>query len=70
MINIQHCEGCRDDIYNTDTRTCFHLKSAKLVKKRRVGTSQCPPWNNCPIVQVPSCYKHGGYVFMDPDRVR
>lgn len=68
-MDRKHCTGCRDNFYNGnnpyDISECWLLKSAKLVKKKRVDINQRPPWKQ-PATTVPNCYKEVGYVYVGP----
>lgn len=70
-MNKSNCIGCEDNFYNGNNdlgvKECFRLKSAKIVKKKKIPLSQVPPWKQKPI-KVPSCYRQKGYVFWNPDR--
>ena len=65
------CEGCEDNFYNGNNnlgvKECFHLKSAKMVLKKKISLLQVPPWKQKPI-KVPSCFRQKGYVFWNPNR--
>lgn len=70
-LDKKHCVGCRSNFYNSnnpyDIKECWHLKGAKLVKKKMVGINQRPPWTQGAI-KVPSCYNKNGYVFVGPNQ--
>ncbi len=64
----KYCEGCNDDFYNNKNplgvEECWHLESAKLVLKRKVGLNEVPPWNSKPI-KVLDCFRQKGFIFVD-----
>jgi len=66
---LDMCSGCRNNFYNGNNslgvKECWLLKNAKVVKKKRVGIYQLPPWTQAPI-KVLSCYHQDKYVFVDP----
>lgn len=65
------CIGCRDNFYNGNNdlgvKECWSLQSAKLVLKRRVSTSERPPWTTEPEL-VLSCRREVGYVFVNKNQ--
>ncbi len=65
------CIGCRDNFYNGNNdlgvKECWGLQSAKLVLKRRVSTSERPPWTTEPEL-VLSCRREVGYVFVNKNQ--
>ena len=71
---VDRCEGCFDDFYNGKNphgvKECWNLKSAKVVKRKKVGIDDRPPWNDQPVVEVFNCYKPKGFVMVDPERIR
>ena len=66
-----HCAGCHNNFYNGnnpyDVKECWSLKTAKLVKKKKVHIDHVPPWKQ-PAIKVPSCYQQRGYIFVGPDQ--
>ena len=40
MNTKKHCIGCNDNFYNSNNpykiKTCWHLESARLIKKKRL----------------------------------
>lgn len=69
-MDKKHCIGCRDNFYNGNNEygitECWSLKTAKLMKRKRVPMSQRPPWNQ-PAETLPNCYRQEGYVIVGPD---
>ena len=70
-MNKVHCAGRYDNFYNGNNHLgveeCWSLKTAKVVRKKRVPISQVPPWKQAPV-KVPSCYKQAGYIFVGPNQ--
>lgn len=69
-MDKKHCVGCYNDDYNHGlggAEECWFFKDAKLVKKKKVGMNDVPPWNHKPI-RVPNCYRQTGYWFVNADR--
>ncbi len=71
MMDKTHCSGCHSNFYNGNSpygvKECWLLKTAKLVKKKKVHINHVPPWKQAPI-KVPDCYRQQGYVFVGPDQ--
>jgi len=70
----KYCTGCEDNFYNgnnsVNVKECWSLKSAKVVKKKKVGINDTPPWKHQPVVTTLSCFHCKGYVFLtDPKRL-
>jgi hypothetical protein len=68
-MDKKHCSGCHNNFYNLDKRFengCWHLKSARLIMKKKVPVTQSPPWKQTPQ-RYPDCYRSPGYVFVDPN---
>jgi hypothetical protein len=70
----KYCSGCEDNFYNGNNtvgvKACWNLKKAKVVKKKKIGIDDEPPWEHQPIVTTLSCYHCKGYVFLtDPKRL-
>lgn len=77
----QLCVGCRNNRYNkgrgfcerpgidapVTCDECWHMGSARVVKRKEVSISQVPPWTQAPIRTL-SCYSRPGYVYVEPDR--
>lgn len=66
-MDKSHCVGCHDNFYNSETSSCWMLKSAKLAMRKRVHVDQIPPWKNKPA-KFPICYHEDRYVYVDPTR--
>ena len=70
-MNKKHCAGCRNNFYNGNNdlgvTECWSLKTAKLIKRRRVGTWERPPWTRTPE-KLPNCYSQKGYIFVGKDQ--
>jgi len=68
---LAHCIGCRDNFYNGNNdigvKECWQLKSAKLVKKKKVPMNQPPPWKQAPV-EVLHCRHEAGYIFVEKDQ--
>jgi hypothetical protein len=65
------CVGCRDDFYNgkntLNVKECWNFKSAKIVSRKKVPYTLCPPWDMKPM-KVLSCYHENGFAMVDPKR--
>lgn len=65
------CIGCVDNFYNGNNplgvKECWLLSSAEKVERKKVGFWQNPPWDQEPI-EVLSCRKEKGFVFVEPNR--
>ncbi len=68
-MDVMHCNSCRDDFYNGKNphgiKVCWMLKSAKLIRRKRVHINERPPWSRNPEM-LPSCYREMNYVFVAP----
>ena len=64
---LKLCVGCEQDFYNDKNpmgvKRCWHLATAKLVRRVRVGLWQRPPWNQEPV-RVFHCRHERGNVLM------
>ena len=64
---LRMCNGCEENFYNGHNpygiKECWNLKSAKVVKKKKVHIDQVPPWEQKPI-KVLSCYHQKRFVFV------
>ena len=64
----EHCTGCEDNFYNGNNdlgvNECWSLDNMKLIKRKRVGINDVPPWTWKPQ-KYPSCYRQRGYVFIN-----
>ena len=73
MKSTGPCHGCRDDFYNgkndLGVKQCWHLPRAKVIRRRRVGINEPPPWTRKPE-KLPDCYRQSGYIFVRPDQER
>ena len=68
MIDVKHCNGCRDDYYNQAVPGgCWLREQAQLLMRRRVHINDVPPWRKKPE-ELPSCYRQSGFVFFKPDQ--
>lgn len=69
-MDKKHCIGCEDNFYNRNNpfniEKCWHLKDAKLIKRKRVGINEVPPWKRKSEL-LPDCYSQKGCVFVDPN---
>jgi hypothetical protein len=66
------CSGCYNDCYNHGTggaTECFSLKTAKRVKRVRVGTWQEPPYRWRPVETL-TCFHVEGSSFLNRDDCR
>ena len=68
------CLGCENNFYNGNNNLniaeCWSLKTATMIKRKKVGINDVPPWTWKPQL-FPSCYRQKGYVFIhceDEDR--
>lgn len=72
-MDKKHCVGCRDNFYNGNNNLgiseCWLLKTAKLIKRKRVHMDEVPPWKAKPET-LPNCYNESGYIFVAPERER
>ena len=68
----KRCAGCTENFYNANNpygiAFCWHLKSARLVKRVRVPLSQRPPWNQEPV-KVYNCRHERGMVLLTIESV-
>lgn len=74
---MRHCIGCRDDFYNgknpMGVQRCWGLKTAKLVKRFRIGTWTRPDqpgaFTECKVL---NCYHAKGEHYYErlPDFVK
>jgi len=61
------CAGCYNSIYNGGMAPeCWNLKDAKVMKRKRIGINDIPPWDHQPVSTTLSCFRQPGYVFVDP----
>ena len=69
---MSRCAGCTEDFYNghnpMGVSMCWHLPSAKMVKKVRVGINERPPWNGKPV-SVFNCRHERGVCLFTPASV-
>ena len=67
----QNCIGCEDNFYNGNNpygvKECWHFKSAEIIKRKKVGLNDVPPWTWKPQ-KYPNCYSQKGYVFIDCEK--
>lgn len=65
------CRGCNDDFYNGQNplgvKECWHFKQAKVIRKKKVGINDVPPWKTQRVVVVLSCRRERGFVFVNPE---
>jgi hypothetical protein len=70
-IKLVHCIGCEDNFYNGNNNLgvdrCWSLDNAKLMKRKKVGMNDRPPWTWKPGKYL-SCYRQRGYVFIDCEK--
>ena len=70
-MNKAKCNGCEDDFYNGknpyDVKECWCFEDAKIIKRKKVGMNDVPPWKWKPQ-NFPSCYRQRGYVFIDCEK--
>lgn len=66
---LQMCVGCYNNFYNGNNsigvKECWHLKSARVVMRKKVHINQVPPWTQDPI-KVLNCRREPQFVFVDP----
>ena len=71
MNTKKHCIGCNDNFYNSNNpykiKTCWHLESARLIKRKKVGINDVPPWTWKPKKFL-SCYSQTGYGFINCEK--
>ena len=64
----KYCAGCEENIYNGNNtvgvKVCWNLEKAKVVKKKKIGIDDEPPWTHQPVVTTLSCFHCKGYVFL------
>jgi hypothetical protein len=63
----KHCAGCYNDDYNHGlggSNECWSLDSMELIKRKKVGMNDTPPWT-WKATKYPSCYRRSGYVFIN-----
>lgn len=67
----KHCIGCEQNFYNGNNhygvKECWNIEDSKMVSKKKVYMDQRPPWTQPPM-QVLSCYRQNGYIFIDEKR--
>lgn len=67
------CGGCIDDFYNDHNpygvKECWHFKSAKIVKRVRVGIDERPPYKHHRPQPMMDCRTEKGYALVDPSRI-
>ena len=69
----KHCAGCYNNDYNFGlggSSECWSFDSMKLIKRKKVGINDVPPWT-WKAIKYPNCYQKRGYVFInceDKDR--
>lgn len=75
MINDKKnlCRGCHNDFYNqpgnSTTGECWHLQSATVVERTKIGVWQNPPYRWQPR-QTLSCHMPDGERWIGPDDCR
>lgn len=76
-MNKQKCYGCYNDIYNHSGQNhggvgeCWHLKTAKIVWRIRVGNFEEPIcYMGRKSIRIPNCYRTGscGDKFLVPPK--
>ena len=64
----EECSNCEDNFYNGNNdlgvKVCWNFKDAKIIKRKKVGLNDRPPYNWKPQ-KFPNCYKQKGYVFIN-----
>lgn len=71
MKTKQMCQGCRDDFYNHNREGgCWSFKTAKIVKRVRVGIWEQPPYSKDRAEKCLSCYRPDGYAMLKLDDCR
>ena len=72
-MDRKFCSGCVNNFYNgfndLGVTTCWSLKTAKRIKRKKVPLNQVPPWNQ-PAQMLPSCYRQRGYAIIDGNPTR
>jgi hypothetical protein len=66
----KHCAGCYNDEYNYGlggSHECWSLDSMKLIKRKKVGINDVPPWT-WKAKKYPACYRKTGYVFINCEK--
>lgn len=66
----KHCFGCYNDDYNYGlggANECWYLDDMKLIKRKKVGINDVPPWT-WESEKYPSCYRKNGYVFINCEK--
>lgn len=73
QAKLNMCIGCRQNFYNGNNpigiKECWSLATAKVVKKKKVGIWERPPWRQEPI-EILSCRTEQGYVFVDAKQIQ
>jgi hypothetical protein len=66
-----NCSGCSENFYNGNNpygvKECWCFKSAKIIKRKKVGMNDRPPWTWKPE-KYPDCYHQEGYVFINCEK--
>lgn len=68
-LDTKHCVGCEDDFYNHQNKAnggCWCRTTAKIIPRKEVSINQVPPWDQKPM-QLPSCYRKKGYIYVGPE---
>lgn len=73
MLDVKHCDGCREDFYNGKNpygvETCWMRKSATLAERLLVPVDLAPPYLHIKPESIPTCYKRDRYVTVKPEAV-
>lgn len=73
MVDVKHCDGCRDDFYNGKNqygvKRCWMLEKAELAPRLLIHVDQAPPYLRTKPVQVPTCYKKDRHVTVKTDAI-
>lgn len=71
-ITKSDCAGCEDNFYNGNNpygvKECCRFRTGKLIRRKRVGMDDVPPWDHQLVSKLPDCYRQKGYVFVEPNR--
>jgi hypothetical protein len=68
-MDKKHCVGCYNDFYNYggvngNTKQCWMLKDAKLIKRKEVHIEQMPPYNQ-KAEFFPNCYRKQRFAYIN-----
>lgn len=73
MIDVKHCDGCRNDFYNghntLGVKECWSRKDAKLVPRLLIHINAMPPYDATQAKKIPNCYHRSQFVSVAPENL-